>query len=69
MSLNLTPDPSGLQFKPSTPYGTIPDGSGLKLGAWSLQPGARKVAPSARLWCFGLSNRSYKGVNDKPFLV
>jgi len=31
-SLCLTPDPSGLQFKPSTPYGTIPDGSGLKFG-------------------------------------
>ena len=26
----LTPDPSGLQFKPGDPYATIPDGSGLK---------------------------------------
>ena len=28
--LNLTPDPTGLQFKPGDPYATIPIGSGLK---------------------------------------
>jgi hypothetical protein len=27
---HLTPDPTGLQFKPGDPYATIPIGSGLK---------------------------------------
>ena len=30
--LNLTPDPTGLQFKPGDPYATIPIRSGLKFG-------------------------------------
>jgi len=33
----LTPDPTGLQFKPGTPYGTIPIGSRLKFDQGSVQ--------------------------------
>ena len=42
---HLTPDPSGLQFKPGDPYATIPDGSGLKFGQvyGMLSPRLRQI--------------------------
>ncbi len=38
MSSHLTPDPTGLQFKPGDPYATIPIGSGLKFGLVVYSP-------------------------------